>query len=359
MFNVFFEIERQYPHFDHNYTEGANEMVHYLLKAQALIAQEGEAGLQLGVRTANMMLFLANRTEYADLGLAGLQYLRQYYHSPNMPEDSRLLLARSMVYYLPRLAGMVQISRKEFEEYVTDAREIVRKSGEAQEFLECYLLQALRTMGEVQEAKKGADHWRERQWNEEIEGCRSCSQAIRAQIALCYEDLPQALGIAEEWLDGTCKPCTRGPQGVFGQLALACLQQGDSGNAARLTNKMEQVLQESKYRYVTREGLLHLLQYYLDTAQWGAAEKWFRELAPGALSTIFSVQRLQFLRAGLHLMDHWMAIGEEVTVFPEEAIPIAPDGNGNFNVRDMQNWFKAEADALRQLINVRNGNRYY
>lgn len=361
MFEVFFDIQRQYPHIDDNYMEGASEMFHYLIKAQALIAQDGVAGLELGVRTARMMLFLANRTEFTDLGLAGLQYLRQYYGHPDVAEDPKLYLPRSMVYYIPYLAGMVQISRKEFEEYVADTRNIATNNGISEKFLECYYLQALRAMGEVETAEKRAKPLRVAQWNEEIDenGCRSCSQVMRAEVALAYQDIPQAVQIAEEWLEGSCKSCTRGPQGFFSQLALACFRQGDRHIATSLVHKMEQVLQDSQYKYVTRESLIHLLQYYIETEQWSMAEKWFRNLTPGTLSTIFSVQRLLFLRAGLQLIDHWSSTEQTSIVLPREAIPIPADANGNFKLEDLQQWFKAEEEALRQIINSRNDNSYY
>ena len=358
MLEVFDDIEAKYPHLGVCLNYKYQDMIQYLLKAQALIAQEGEAGLEMGTRAAAMLLFLAVRSEQTDLGLAGLQYLRQYYGSPNAPDDLPRQLARFLVEYLPYIAEMTQLSRSEVEQYLEDARGIVGKTDTSPQLLDCFHLRALRVMGEETRASELAKEWRAINWNEEIVGCHSCGQTVRIHVALAYEDLEQALKLAEDWFDGTCKPCTRGPQEVFGHLALACWLQGDSGNATRIARKMEKVVSDSSIS-APRSALLPLLRYYLASEQWTEAERWSNNLAEGILSTVFSVQRLHYLQAGVQLFQLWQERGRPLIYFPATEIPISPDENGNFTPAQLLRWFEDEAEALRTILNERNGNGFY
>ncbi len=352
--DAFDDITSKYPHLgSHSLSSDIASNIEFLLKGQALNAQDGADGLALGVDIAGMLLFFAIRTEYTELGLPALNYLRNYYQHPAAPDELGDDLASYLVEYLPYLAEVMSISKTQVEELMADAHDIVEGSKTSVELLSCYELLALKAMGQAQEAERRASDLRAKGWNKKVQGCESCNQTVRVNVALAYDDLEQAHQLTDKWISKEIKSCTRGPQDILGEMAWQSWQSGAMDLARLYAKEQETYVQESQNMF-TRKAVLPLLEYYVASENWERAEYWFEKLAKGLLSTVFAQQRLRFLKASYQLMDHYEVTGKPDVFLPEETAPIPLQANGRLNVVAFKQWLGQETDALSQIIHKRN-----
>ncbi|WP_020536014.1 hypothetical protein [Lewinella cohaerens] len=352
--DAFDDIASKYPHLgNHSLSGDMEENIQFLLKGQALNAPDGVDGLELGVKIAGMLLFLTVRTQYTDLGLPALNYLRSYYGHPAAPDELGDELAAYLVEYLPYLAEVMSISRGQMEELIADARVIIEGSKTQVELLSCYELLALKAMGQAEEAERRSKELRAIGWSKEATGCKSCNQTIKVNVALAYDDLEQAHQLTDQWMSKEISSCTRGPQDILGEMAWRSWQSGATDLARLYANEQEKCLLESQKMY-TRKAVLPLLEYYVATENWEKADHWFNELAEGLFSTVFALQRLRFLKVSYELMDHYEAIEKTELFFPEKIAPIPLQANGLLSVSAFKEWLVQERDALAEIIDKRN-----
>jgi hypothetical protein len=352
--DAFDEITSKYPHLGkHDLSSDMDANIEFLLKGQALNAQDGADGLALGLNIAGMLLFFAIRTEFTELGLPALNYLRNYYQHPAAPDELRDDLATYLVEYLPYLAEVMSISKVQMEELMADAHQIVEGSKTPVELLSCYELMALKAMGQTEEAERRAKDLRAEGWNKKVQGCASCNQTVRVNVALAYDDLEQAHQLTDKWMSKEINSCTRGPQDILGEMAWRSWQSGDADLARLYAKEQEKHVRESQNMF-TRKAVLPLLEYYVATENWERAEYWFEKLAKGLLSTIFALQGLRFLKVSYTLMDHFQAVGKGDVFLPEKVAPIPPKANGRLDVVALKAWLGEEINALTKIIEKRN-----
>ncbi len=244
-----------------------------------------------------------------------------------------------------------EISRRQIEELLDDMQRRFEKGGHS---LHAVYQMRRATMVDFRDAD-AAREWHARFRKARRDGLSNCNACVASGTIDYYEFLGEtrrALDAAKPLLEGQLV-CTEEPRRAYGKALLPLLKAGRVDEAKEVHEKGYRKARDLPH--AVNEFAQHL-QHVVLTGDFAKARKMMERHLPSALDTINRAHRFSFFLVCRLLLDRLVAGGSKALKLRlPDSLP-APDARGRHDLAALADWFTAEARAIAERYDRRNGN---
>ena len=313
--------------------------------------QDIEEGFELRI----YLITTLNKCGYPEKLLTAFSWcLAQWDKNPErfrFTEEHIMWIYKWIVEHLPNFP---QISRQQIENTFTDMKDRYLRAGKSlravyqkRSFVE--ILMGNRDLA-IQYYQKWQDIARD-----SSSDCAGCELSEEIDLMVFTEQYERAINKAQPIISGKLK-CSELPHLTLSRLLIPLikLEQLETGVEYHLKS-LDSVSGNNKYLTPLAEHILFLSL----TNNKVKAITLLEQNIEIALTTTSLIDRFYFYRAAYYLMDYILdKVTEEISLLLPETFPLY-SSDSKYQVKELADWFKSQAEIIAEQLNRRNGNTFY